>query len=128
MGVLELTLAATSILLALGLVFAMVDSKQNQRKAAELSAFIDRLGELRDLEINERSKKSAEIEKELGAYRDAVQELKVMLNEDREYILKLEDEAAALKKIPNFRVSITPDKKKVAPKKKASPAKKSKKA
>jgi len=124
---LELILTVTTLLSLLGIVFAMVESNQQKRRAQEASKDAQKLLSLaNDLagkadELKSISESKDTIIDSLLEQRDAAEtkvvELTQLLNNNQEYILALEDKAIAKK---------ASEKKAKAPAKKAAP-KKSKK-
>jgi hypothetical protein len=124
---LELILTVTTLLSLLGIVFAMVESNQQKRRANALSAAVDganlHRGSLAKAvdELKGISETKDKIIDSLLEQRDAAEtkaiELTQLLNNNQEYILALEDKAIAKK---------ASEKKAKAPAKKATP-KKSKK-
>ena len=145
---LELLLTVTTVLSLLGVVFAMVESNQQKRKAqsqsAHAQALTDRLGRaLQNLEQSENTRQSQDaIIDSLLEQRDEAQtkvlELTEVLNNTQEYILAFEDKEIAKKAVKklvkqtfdqkvsdNDKIAASKSKRK-APAKKAAP-KKSKK-
>lgn len=125
---LELILTLTTLLSLLGIVFVMVESNQQKRRArsesAHAQALTDRLFSALELleELKDTTQSKDTIIDALVEQRNESQakvvELTQVLNNNQEYILALEDKAIAKK---------AAEKKKKAPAKKAAP-KKSKKA
>jgi len=124
---LELLLTVTTLLSVLGIVFAMVESNQQKRKAQKASQDTQELASL----SNDIASKADEL-KGISESKDVIidslleqreeaqakiEELTLLLNNNQEYILALEDKAIAKK---------AAEKKAKAPAKKAA-SKKSKK-